>query len=385
MKKVFNGVCMKFARQYRGYSVDELASIIGVTRQAVSQYENTLLDKEKPSFERILKIASVLNFPLDFFYTKGVENMNVNTTYFRALLGSSKKEKKAQINRAIIVTAIYKVLKQYIEFPSLNIPQYSEEISENEIKNKANELRKLWGIKNNPIDDIIFLMESNGILVNTVSTEENGIDAYTQYTTIEDEKIMCVTLENQKTSAARLQFSAAHELGHILLHGPNIDINEVDRVTFRELENQANLFASELLMPEEEFKKDLVYPTNLKSYEILKRKWKVSIAAMMMRAVNLGLITKNQYQYLIKQYNYKKYRTQEPLDEVIAIPEPQSLRRATEMLLVNNVFTPDEFVKEVQENGIYISSEEMEKIIGLEPGTLKSEIKNNIIEFKLKK
>lgn len=385
MKKVFNGNSMKFARQYRSYSVEELAELIGVTRQAVSQYENTALEKEKPSFERILKIASVLNFPLEFFYTDDVDYMKVNATYFRALLGSSKKEKTAQVNRAMVVTAIYQVLKQYIQFPKLTLPKRAELVTEATIKQKAQELRNIWNIKNKPIEDIVFLMEDNGILVNIVSNEEKGIDAYTQYTTIDGEEIMCVTLENQRTSAARLQFSAAHELGHILLHGANIDLNDIDRSTFRKMEEEANLFASELLLPEEEFKKDLILPTNLKGYEMLKKKWKVSIGAMMLRALNLKIITKNQYQYLIKQYNYNKYRDGEPLDDVMAIPEPQALKRATEMLLVNNVFSESEFVNEMQENAIYINEEEIEKIIGLEPGTLKKKEKNNVIEFKIVK
>lgn len=381
MKKFFNGNSLKFARQYRGFSVDELADKVKLSRQQIFRYEGE--ENENPGLDKIIEFSKVLEFPIEFFYSNNIDAIKVSNTYFRALLGSSKKEKISQVNRAIIVSSIYKVLKQYVNFPKLNIPKESEIKSDEDIKQKANELREVWKIKNRPVDDIVYLMESNGILVNTVSTDEEGIDAYTQYTTIGEDEIMCVTLENEKTSAARLQFSAAHELGHILIHGHYIDVNNVERAEFREIERQANLFAAELLLPENEFKKDLLYPINLKSYEIMKRKWKVSIGAMMMRALNLEMITKNQYQYLIKQYNTKQYRKNEPLDDIIAIPKPQVLKRATEMLLIENVFEPEEFVMEVQNEGIYIDYKELEKIIGLEAGTLAPKEKGNIIEFEI--
>ena len=381
MKKKFNGNSLKFARQYRGFSVDELADKVQLSRQQIFRYESD--EPDIPGFDKIIELSKALEFPIEFFYSNFVDRIKVSNTYFRALLGSSKKEKISQVNRAIIVSSIYNVLKQYVNLPKLNIPKESDIRSDEDIKQKANELRELWKIKNNPIDDIIYLMESNGIFVNTVSTDEGGIDAYTQYTTIGNDEIMCVTLENEKTSAARLQFSAAHELGHILMHGHYIDVNNIERIEFREVERQANLFAAELLLPEKEFKKDLLYPISLKSYEIMKRKWKVSIGAMMMRALNLEVITKNQYQYLVKQYNAKQYRKNEPLDDIIAIPKPQVLKRATEMLLIERVFEPEEFVKEVQNEGIYIDYKELEKIIGLEPGTLASKEKGNIIKFEI--
>ena len=188
-----------------------------------------------------------------------------------------------------------------MEFPDINIPVVQKEnLSDQDISNAARELRDLWNIENKPIKDIIFLMENNGLVVTALPTNTEEIDAFTQYIKIENKEYMCVVLENEKKSACRRQFSAAHELGHIILHANKINMNEIERSEFREIERQANLFASELLLPEEEFKKDLIMPTSLKSYEILKRKWHVSILAMMMRACNLNIITQNQFQYLIQ-------------------------------------------------------------------------------------
>lgn len=385
---MFNGDRLKFARTYRGMSAQELADRIGVSRQSINQFENYSIDSDKtskPSIENIENIAQELKFPVEFFFQKEKENIKIKNTYFRALLSSKKKEKQSQINKAVLITVIYDILQEYLEFPDKNIPVIQkEDLSDKDISNVARELRNLWNIGNKPIKDIIFLMENNGIVVTSLSTNTEEIDAFTQYIKIENREYMCVVLENEKKSACRRQFSAAHELGHIILHANQINMNEMERSEFREIERQANLFAAELLLPEEEFKKDLIMPTSLKCYEILKRKWHVSILAMMMRACNLNIITQNQFQYLMKQYTIKNYRKNEPLDDIIEIPEPQTLKRAIEILLTNNVFTPDEFLDELKRRDWAVDYNEIEELLDLDKGILKPRYLPKVQQVKLK-
>ena len=385
---MFNGDRLKFARTYRGMSAQELAEKIEVSRQSISQFENYSIDSDKnskPSIENIENIAQELKFPVEFFFQKEKENIKIENTYFRALLSSKKKEKQSQINKAVLITVIYDILQEYLEFPDINIPVVQKEnLSDQDISNAARELRDLWNIENKPIKDIIFLMENNGLVVTALPTNTEEIDAFTQYIKIENKEYMCVVLENEKKSACRRQFSAAHELGHIILHANKINMNEIERSEFREIERQANLFASELLLPEEEFKKDLIMTTSLKSYEILKRKWHVSILAMMMRACNLNIITQNQFQYLMKQYTIKNYRKHEPLDNIIEIPQPQTLKRAIEILLTNNIFTPDEFLDELKKREWAVDYRDVEELLNLEEGILKPNYIQKMQEVKLR-
>lgn len=385
---MFNGDRLKFARTYRGMSAQELAEKIEVSRQSINQFENYSIDSDKnskPSIENIENIAQELKFPVEFFFQKEKENIKIENTYFRALLSSKKKEKQSQINKAVLITVIYDILQEYLEFPDINIPVVQKEnLSDQDISNAARELRDLWNIENKPIKDIIFLMENNGLVVTALPTNTEEIDAFTQYIKIENKEYMCVVLENEKKSACRRQFSAAHELGHIILHANKINMNEIERSEFREIERQANLFASELLLPEEEFKKDLIMPTSLKSYEILKRKWHVSILAMMMRACNLNIITQNQFQYLMKQYTIKNYRKHEPLDNIIEIPQPQTLKRAIEILLTNNIFTPDEILDELKKREWAVDYRDVEELLNLEEGILKPNYIQKMQEVKLR-
>lgn len=383
MNEIFNGDRLRFARQYRGMTIEELGTETGLSKQNISQYENFNGKDSKgssPNFATVFNIANVLSFPKEFFYQKDQYTIKTLNTYFRALLTSKMKDKTSQINKSIIISLIYYILNDYIEFPTLNIPDFDlEKLTDEKISHIADELRNYWKIGEEPIDDMIYLMESNGIIITSLSTNSETIDAFTQYININNTETFCVALENEKTSSARRQFSAAHELGHIVLHSKSgIDMENIDRAEFREIERQANLFASEFLLPKNEFAKDLIDPNSLKCYEILKRKWKVSIFAMIIRAYNLQLITYSQYQYLIRQYTVKKYRGHEPLDNVQEINQPQLLKNAIEMLIENNVFSPKEFLKELSLRSISLSGREIEEILNLKKGTLTT----NYIEEK---
>lgn len=382
----FYGSNLKFARLYRGLSMEELGEKIGKSKQIISQYESED-DMQQPSFDVVATISEKLKFPIAFFYTEEKNKAEEINTYFRALLSSNKKDKISQSKKATVIIQIYKFLENYVEFPKLNLPVINKkDVEENNYTNIAKKVREYWGLSNKPINNIINVLEANGFILNCVNTNTNDIDAFTHYVKIDNEKYFCVVLGNEKKSFARRQFSTAHELAHILLHGTNVDINTLSREEFREIEREADKFAAEFLLPEDSFKKDLIYPTNLKFYEELKKKWKVSIIAMMMRATDLGVITKNQLQYLIKQAYAKGYRNLEPLDNTIKIQEPTLIKLAINMLLDNNKFSPDDLMTNLNNNGIWLEKEEIEDLIGLERGTLKTRDNefNNIIKIDFK-
>ena len=56
----FNGQRLKTARLYRGKTLDELAKDINVTKQAISQYENS---DTIPESSKLFSLINVLRFP----------------------------------------------------------------------------------------------------------------------------------------------------------------------------------------------------------------------------------------------------------------------------------------------------------------------------------
>ena len=372
ISKKFYGENLKFARLYRGLSMEELGTEIGKSKQIISQYES-MQDSQQPLFSTVAEISEKLKFPIEFFYTARNIVTDEMNTYFRALLSSNKKDKIVQTKKATVIIEIYKFLENYIEFPKLNIPKIdSNDIADGNYKIITQTIRNYWGLGDKPISNIINVLEMNGFILSSINTNTMDIDAFTHYVKINGKEYFCIVVGNEKKSFARRQFNTAHELAHVILHNTNIDMDTLSREEFREMEREADKFEAELLLQEKSFLKDLIYPTNLKFYEELKKKWKVSILAMLMRAADLEVITRNQLQYLIKQYYAKGYRNSEPLDDTIKIQEPTLIRLATNMLLDNNKFTPNQFLNNLHNNGIWLEREEIERVIGLEPGKLKN-------------
>lgn len=374
----FNGERLKFARIYRGKTIVGLAEEIGVTKQAISQFEKGI---NPPKFETLMKIMSSLEFPREFFFQETNVDTKIGNSYFRALLGATKNEKEFQIKRIELISRIRYFLEQYIDFPQLNLPVDDDRVKT--IEERAEDLRTLWGIDDKPISNIVYLMEKNGINITTIKTREFSIDAFTQMQRYKNREYYFTVLGDDKYSGARRQFSAAHELGHIILHESVVDTDEIDNIDYKQMENEANQFASAFLLPRDAFSGDLIYPNKLDFYVELKKKWRVSIAAMIMRAHQLDAINLYQYQYLMKQINIKGWKKQEPLDDMLPLQQPTVMKRAIDVILDNGVLDGDGIVYELSRFGTALNKKEIENLLGLEQGRLNSNFtKGVVIELK---
>jgi len=145
-------------------------------------------------------------------------------------------------------------------------------------------------------------------------------------------------MEDTKNSMARRNFSLAHELGHILMHSSE-SFDELEKDKKKQIEQEADCFAASFLLPKDAFNEDLQYPNDLDFYINLKQKWHVSILAMIMRAKDLKRINGNTYLSLIKKYSYRKYRTNEPLDNIIAIKNPVLFEQSLKLLFDKGYLT----------------------------------------------
>ena len=143
------------------------------------------------------------------------------------------------------------------------------------------------------------------------------------------------------------------------------------REDFKQQEREANYFAAAFLLPKNAFLRDVsLYPKDLKYYIELKKKWKVSISAMLIRANRLGVISDNQYQYLMKQMAINNWRKREPLDNILIKQEPILLNKSIEILMQNNIFNAKEFMEELTKNKLSMKPEQVELLLNLDKGSL---------------
>jgi len=381
MNEVFNGERLKKARIYRGLTVAELAEKVESQRQTLSMYE---IGKSQPADDNLVKrIARALSFPIKYFY-EHTPSPAMGTVYFRSLLTTNKKYRSEQIVKMDFLSQIYSLLQDYIEFPSftsLDLPVHASP------EDVAAALREAWSLGQGPIDNLVTTVEQHGILVTAFSTSTDDVDAFSEFVKAGDTSTYLIAYSNNKTSAARIHFDIVHELGHICLHEWSEDIEELSKEDFKTREREANEFAAAFLLPAESFERDAVcVPQTVAGYKQLKKKWKVSIAAMIRRAEKLGILPMEDYQMLIRIMQRRGQRKDEPLDDILMTASPALLKTSVMMLLQENVFSPREFMDELSSNyGLSIEPEEIEYLLELPSGTLSTSKIIDITSLQIKR
>lgn len=379
--QAFNGQRVREARLYRGINQKEFAEFLGVKRQTVKAYEeNDLSSMGRETFNRMVEI---LDFPKEFFVEADNYELKTGTIFFRSLLTAKNQYKEEQAVKLAFIAKVISYVNSYLSFPKFDFPKYDESLTPEQA---AQKLREHWNLKEKPIKDIVYLVEDKGIIVNAFDSSTGDIDAYNQLITYGEEEIHVIGYSKNKTSAARIHFDIAHELGHMMLHNPHIKIDkDDDKEYFKEMEAEAHDFAGAFLLPAEAFKKDVMgFADNLSHYVFLKKKWRVSISAMIRRSYNLELIDYKTYQNLMRKMQKQGIRKIEPLDDELYTAEPTLLKTAIKMLL-DEVLTPEEFMDELSnEYNFTISHREIESLLDLPKDLLKSNQEAKVHIFQKK-
>ena len=383
-KRSFQGGQLKSARLLRGLTVTALANETGISKQSISLYEN---NENKPDYERGYKLAAALQVPYEFFLQKDACPMQTAATYFRSLASTSKLSRTSQSIKLEYIAKIYEALLNYIDFPALNLPDVEFIGSENDFDEEENhrtlieleqiaaDVRTLWGLGDGPIDDLQYALESNGIVVTGFDASENKIDAFSQRIITSTGEVCIVALNQGEKPEGRIRFDMAHELAHILIHPWSEDLDCISKEEFKQRETQANIFAGAFLLPRESFSKDIMaHPTDLKYYQWLKKKWKVSIQAMIYRSHQLKIISSNQYQYMMRQISKNGWRHSEPGDTPYFIGE-NIFQGAIDLLKEENVLSAKAIMALFAKYGVSLYPTEIENLLNLSANTL--EIKEN--------
>ncbi|WP_203249075.1 helix-turn-helix domain-containing protein [Sporosarcina beigongshangi] len=381
-ERQFNGLRLREGRIYRGYTITDLADELGISKQMISKYEN---NKAIPTFDILIILTRILKFPRDYFYENSVE-VKTGNTYFRSLLSTGKKEREMQNDRVKYLTILRALLEEYVDFPLLDIPELTDENSDN-IEYIAHELRHKWGLGDEPIKNLVYFLETKGFVITSLNLNKKKIDAFGSQNEVNGKVYYSIVLSNEKRSFYRRQFDLAHELGHYILHDPFIKIDDLSKDEFKQIEQEANEFAAAFLLPKESFYNDIsIHPTDLNYYELLKKKWGVSIGAMVMRAYKLGVMNDGEYQYIQRTISKKGWRAKEPLDDLKEVKEPVAMKQAVELLIENDYITGDEIIRRLSKDyGLSLFRVEIEELLGLDEGYLKNEkvqYEDNIISIE---
>lgn len=221
-------------------------------------------------------------------------------------------------------------LKQYELYDLAEHHEKFEVLSREEIERKAIELRKLLKLGNAPINNMTNVAERMGIRVMFSDLESEKIDAITVWI----DRQPYIILNSRRISSTRIRFNLAHEIGHIILHSkyPQKLINDTDY--HRVLEHEANQFAGLFLIPDRSLALDMDR-NNMRFLIELKRKWKISLQALIYRGNEMGLISDQQALFLRQTIYRNKWRINEPLDRSISIEYPTFYKAAFKYLNID--------------------------------------------------
>ncbi len=296
-----NPYMLILGRESRGISQSELASLIGVSQGKLSKAEKG--EQFLPQ-DAVQKLYEKLNYPEKFFFQE-TPSAPVSHYYYRKRITIPQKT-IAQMEASIkVFRKNIDSLLDAIELPQFNFPTYDP--LEDTPEELANKVRHYLKNAKGPIINLTNLLENNGIIIIKTDLFNEKIDGLSTVS----EKGAHIIYLNSRMPNDRQRFSLAHELGHVLMHF-DIPSSQTD------VEEEANRFASELLMPKVEIINSLRYLTFPKLGE-LKRFWKVSMKSIVYRAHFLGTIDQNQYRNFQINFSRKKMTKSEP----IVLPEEQ--------------------------------------------------------------
>lgn len=294
---IFNPTRLSFARGRRGWTKTFLAKQLGVESRSIRGYES---GEYVPETERLELIANLLRFPVPFFFGDDLPVIGEHTASFRSMSKMSAALRNSALGSGTVAFLLNDWIEQRFNLPQSDIPDLSDLSPED----AATTLRRMWGLGEAPIRNMIHLLESRGIRVYSLAIEAREVDAFSVWHNNQPFVFL-----NTFKSAEHSRFDAAHELGHLvrdrhsMLHG---------EAHSPEMEREANAFASALLMPKESvIAHKPTFPTLLNLIE-RKRIWGVSLAATAFRMNQLCLLTEWTYRNLCIQIAKNGYRTKEP-------------------------------------------------------------------------
>lgn len=307
---------LKQSRQLRGLSLRELSERMNqsVSHVALAKYEQ---GEMKPSGEVLAKLCEVLGRTPDFMFRP--VRVSLSNVSFRKRKAFSEKQ------TAAVLEVVRNRLEDYLEAEELvpeptkpptklNPPSGFNPDDLEPIRKLARDLRKDWGLNDEPISNLVELLENHGYRVIQLKLDEKGFDGCE----VADLHALIIGTWPDH-SVARMRLTLAHELAHSLLN----EWAKKFGLTESQCETVMNTFASEFLLPSTALKRYLgAHRTAITMAELegTKLRFGISIAAIVYALKSLGIINESAHRRFYTQIvsQWKKEGIGEPGDEELS-------------------------------------------------------------------
>lgn len=346
------------ARDALGLTKTALSALSGCSAASLTRWES---GDQQPEPARLSMLANSLNLPEMFFLTPTIDT-GLKPHFFRSSVSTTKSARAIASVKMRWMQEISIKLQEWVDLPPVKIQIIKESnplrISDEEIEQAATDVRNAWGLGIGPIQDIVGYLENAGVICGRVELGHLKMDGLSHWSEADNRPY--VLLIADKANGIRNRFDAAHELGHLVLHR---NVSTHDQAKHYDLiESQAHRFASAFLMPAESFASEVSFIT-LDSLLALKARWKVSVAAMVHRCIDLDLIGEAQAIRLWKNRSARGWVKGEPFDDQYPFEMPKLLARSVQVIIGGTNVTKNDLA-----DAIGFSQHHIESLCGLPEG-----------------
>lgn len=266
-----------FVRRRIGLNKSEFAERLDIDRKTLQRIYSGQCDASDDVLTALVRLSG---YPEDFFFKTVPVQPDPLGVSFRSLRSLTAGPREAALAAAGLAFELDDWIRVRVELPAHDLPQLTRHTP----REAAAALRSHWGIGTRPIANMVNVLEAHGVRVFSLVEETRHLDAYACW---RDDKAPYVFLNTCKTGE-HSRFDAAHELAHLVLHRHS-------GTSKRDAEGEANIFASEFLMPQADL---LACASRVQTFTDLieaKPRWGVSAAALNYALNKIGIIREWQY------------------------------------------------------------------------------------------
>jgi Zn-dependent peptidase ImmA (M78 family) len=289
----FNPSRLTLARQSLGWTKVRLADEIGITPRRLADYENR---GDSPSAGTLQLLAQALNVDEAFFYQG--EHQPPENPSFRSLRSMSASVRNMALSAASMTVEVSSWIGERFDLEDVSLPT---DLAGVEASLAADVVRQRWALGLQPAPNLVHLAELMGVRVFALAVRARSLDAFSFW----DEGTPYI-LVNARGTAERRRWDVAHELGHLVMH-----VGSHHLPSDRGREDEADAFASALLLPAEGLRRNPVRARHLDEIREHKLHWKVSAVSLIRALHRQHYLTDWEYRNLAIEASKAKLRRSE--------------------------------------------------------------------------
>ena len=287
---------IRYYRLLNEMSQEALAKIVGLKKMTISNYES---GKRTPDYDTLRKLAKALGISLAKLLAQNNERLVIEHGDFRKQAAATKSQQEVILGKADRYLGRLFEVVSFVGDPALPSMPAFESAEVKNCEEAGQQLRVILGLPvSGPVGNITDILENKGFIICPVEYDQRSFSGNSG--TVNGRPYIAI---NTTMPAERQRFTLIHELAHLVF-------------VFGKEQNEERMvdeIAGAFLLP----RADIIRELGPKRTDIrgnlrdVQREYGVSMAAIVMRARQANIITKEVYDITMKWMSKNGLRNNE--------------------------------------------------------------------------